>query len=447
MKKQRLFLFVLSAVVIIFAVCSVAVYQTGEKKNDKKTGLGNDVIFECSPKKITGIYVKSEEEYKLVKSEDEWFIEGLEEKEVEEKAIEETIMLLSSIKGNKAPKNEQTADFDKELMIFSKNTEQKFFFGEENKKFYLKNQAGDVYEISQALYSVCERDLNFYRDKTLECIEDFRDGEFISYSFEKGEFSDFGDAFKVRVKNEKEVQVYNGSSKYMMEKPYLKSVNSETFESTVISKLSAVSAERFIEDDPENLALYGLNVQKRGEVTVKHSGGEFTLYIGAHAKDTKADETYVMVKGENSVFTVLSANVAFVYADPFELLEKPLFTYNLKYLKSAKITYKDKVYFVENNKNKYYLNEKPISDDAFSEFKEQTEKLSKTFETSKEEGKKILDIKLVARFNEKCEYEIYQTENNKFIVCEDDLSYYLDEKSVEGFIGYLKGLDILAKGE
>lgn len=447
--KKRTTDYIISAVcVLLAAVCCVVVYAAcaAKKNSAEKQGLNSDVIFECSLGDISGFSAKNGGgEYSLKKNGEEWQLEGAEDKKLEEKAVEETLLLLSSIKGNKIKADENKADFDKELKIFLSGGEEKFYLGEEKKGFYLKKTNGDIFEISQVVYSIAERDCDFYRDKTLSCIEMFNNSNFISFNYKPGAFCAFKETVNIRLKNEKEVQILNGNSEYMMDSPYLRSVTTGAFDSMVLAKISVIKAEHFITDNAEDLTQYGLEEGRRGEVTVETDKGSFRLYIGTGVSNFKDASTYVMLADTKTVFTVLSTNVAFAFTEPFDYTDPALCTYNLDYLQNAEINYNGAMFRFKNDKKKFYLNENPISDKAYSEFKDELEKVSISGETETAGGKELFDIKVTARYGETAEYKIYETDNKKYTVSENGLNYYLDEKSVEDFLSYLKKVHKSAK--
>ena len=125
------------------------------------------------------------------------------------------------------------------------------------------------------------------------------------------------------------------------------------------------------------------------------------------------------------------------FSKVFEYIEKNLFEFDFDYLNKAEIKYGEEKFVFENKQKKYYLNKKPISDSGFFEFEKELEKVLLNSETKNKQGSKILDIKVVLKENGVREYEIYKTENNKFILCENDFICYLVEKSVDDFISYL----------
>lgn len=443
MKKQTPVYYILAVCVAV--VLGVVVYKlAAEKKNSTpKTGLNSDVIFECVPRDIMGFSVENEkEQYKITKTE-EWQIEGLEDKMLDAKAVKDTVLLLSSVKGNKLQSLEDSPSFDKKAVIFTdneKNGEESFFLGESDKKYYLKNSKGDVYEISQVFYSVAERSLDFYREKNLSQIKMFNESNFLSLEYKPGAFNSFKQNVVIGLKNEKEKKLFGEKSQYIMKTPFYKPVNTGSFDTKVIAKLSALKAEKFVTDKAEDLSDYGLDKKSRGEFYLKTDKGEFTLYIGTHSHEEELGEVYAMFEGETTVFTVLSTNVGFAFTDPFEYIEKNLFEFDFDYLNKAEIKYGEEKFVFENKQKKYYLNKKPISDSGFFEFEKELEKVLLNSETKNKQGSKILDIKVVLKENGVREYEIYKTENNKYILCENDFICYLEEKSVDDFISYLKEL-------
>lgn len=448
MKKQTLLCLALTVCVAVAAVVGFAVYKIFEKsiKNDYKTGLNSDVVFECAPEEITGFSVKNEkEEYTLEKNE-EWQIAGLEEKRLEKKAVEDTVLLLSSVKGNKLDVmsfDGQEINFDKKLTVYSAKQSESFCFAEDNKKFYLKNSKGNIFEVSQVFYSIGERSVNFYRSKSFAQIEMFNSSNFVSFEYNPGTFNGFYDRVVIRLKNEKENQMFNENSEYIMESPFYKSVDTGAFDAFVLAKLSAFKAEDFVAEAPKDLEKFGLDEKQRGELCLKTDKGEFTLFIGTHTSDSKPGEVYAMFLGDTSVFTVLLTNAGFAFTDPVDYIEKSLCDYNLDYLSKAEVDFGEKRCVFENRGEKYYINQKPLSDKAFLELKEKLAMLSASNEADGKYETPYAEIKVTVGFGKTLEYKIYKTENRKYIVCEKDgICRYLEEEGLNEFLSCLKKLGV-----
>ncbi len=114
-------------------------------------------------------------------------------------------------------------------------------------------------------------------------------------------------------------------SSWDMLEPYKKNVDNEKLQQIVLSKLQSITAEEFVEDEPTDLAQYGLDKPQYTIRFVDASGKSSTMLLG-YAKD---DLIYFKNADRNPVYLVKLSNFDYKDVDAFTFIEKFAYIVNI----------------------------------------------------------------------------------------------------------------------
>lgn len=135
--------------------------------------------------------------------------------------------------------------------------------------------------------------------------------------------------FRMKTDAEKE----NAIMSWKMTAPFERDVEVNAFQTMVADKISSLPASGFV-DEVDDLAPFGLDSPA---YTARITSGEAqtVMHVGGAASE---DSRYVKVEGQNSVFIVTNANLTFLDADPFTLIDKHLALIHIDNLAGLTIT-------------------------------------------------------------------------------------------------------------
>jgi len=443
MKKQTARYIVPAIVMLLVVVCCFGVYNFFSSRNAKNEKPVNNIVFKCLPDNIMKISVNSiNDSYSIVKAEEKWIIEELKDKKLIEESILSTVNVMSDIKGTKLSDFDRKLGFDIKVRIVTVPVEYSFELAQDNNEFFLKDENGDVYSVSQILYTIAKKHMNEYRDTSIHDIKNLTEGgdnKFVSYSYKPSYAEETYDEINIRVKNSTEIRYFSTDSPYMMDKPYLRSVDSEKFESLVLYALPSIVASEFISEDTDDLTAYGLDKDLRGELTVSYDDKTFRLYIGS---ETDKGSLYAMTDGNEQIFTIEKSKLEFLNSESFEFIEKKLYTYNSEYITRADVLLSDKKIVIRQDNDKFFVNENPVSDKTFNGFKEAIMKLEIGSISDKISGDEILRLNVCGRDGKTVKFVFCKTKDGKYIVSENEkLFYYLNGEQVNEFINFFSELE------
>lgn len=123
--------------------------------------------------------------------------------------------------------------------------------------------------------------------------------------------------------NQSEDEAQFGLGMWRMTQPYNEpmGVHSDNFQS-VLDKLPGLAIEDFIDDDPQDLAKYGLE-EPSAELLVKDNENTLHLYFGDEYEDGK--KVYFKTADSKAVYGMKKDKIGFIDTKPFDIVEK--FTY------------------------------------------------------------------------------------------------------------------------
>ncbi len=197
------------------------------------------------------------------------------------------------------------------------------------KVFYLGNRtpAGNTY------YLMAEGDPRIFEvwmnhgEHFSYTLDDVRDKKLVEINPQELTY------FKIQKKGSKPIEIkinddrsedeaQFGLGMWRMTQPYNEpmGVHSENFQS-VLDKLSGLAIEDFIDDDPQDLAKYGLE-EPSAELLVKDNENTLHLYFGDEYEE---DKIYFKTADSKAVYGMKKDKISFMDTKPFDIVEK--FTY------------------------------------------------------------------------------------------------------------------------
>jgi len=116
------------------------------------------------------------------------------------------------------------------------------------------------------------------------------------------------------------------SSKYVMTIPYKnRAPDSQKFDELLKQIPSSFMVSSFVDDNPKNLAQYGL-AQPEREFIIKDKNAAVHILLG---KTTESGEVYAKLSDKPEVFTLSSHDVDFLNVDSFSLIDKFILIVNI----------------------------------------------------------------------------------------------------------------------
>jgi hypothetical protein len=145
-----------------------------------------------------------------------------------------------------------------------------------------------------------------------------------------------GTVIELKEKTQEETKSYQlGFGKYIVTRPYTLARGLDTEKGDPLVKgPQAISISSFVEDYPKDLAKYGL-AQPSGEVLVRDKANTIDFVLGGDAGNS---QTYAMIKGTPTVFTVDTSGLAFLSTKPFDIVDKFVFIPNIDDVDAVAIT-------------------------------------------------------------------------------------------------------------
>ncbi len=127
-----------------------------------------------------------------------------------------------------------------------------------------------------------------------------------------------------------EEQAQFGLGIYQMTKPYNKPMGVDSrIMGEIIEAFPKLVLRDFINDHPDNLALYGLE-EPSGRLTIKDRENTLDLILGSDTEDGK--QIHFQIAGSDAVYTMDKALLGFMDTKPFSLVEKFAFIVNIDHV-------------------------------------------------------------------------------------------------------------------
>jgi hypothetical protein len=145
-----------------------------------------------------------------------------------------------------------------------------------------------------------------------------------------------GTVIELKEKTEAETKSYQmGFGKYIVTRPYPvpRGLDSEKGD-PLVKGPQAISIAAYVDDYPKDLSKYGL-ARPSGEVLVRDKANSIDFLLGGDAGNS---QTYAMIKGTPTVFTVDTSSLSFMSTKPFDIIDKFVFIPNIDDVDAVAIT-------------------------------------------------------------------------------------------------------------
>lgn len=248
-------------------------------------------------------------------------------------------------------------------------------------------------------------------------------------------------------------------SSLKMTEPYEtpRTIDTQRFSEMMETLPGIVKIEEFIEDNPEDLSVYGLSPARYEWEQRDSEGVSIHLFLGDEADE---DNVYATLPDKNTVFTVPQRSIRFVATRPFTLMNKFVMIPSIDSVDSFTIQAGEQEYTAEIKREKsssageeedevvatYFLNGKEIEEDPFKKFYQKTIGLLVDAENPDPEPLTDPEITITYRMNETSDVEQARVQFQRFNV--DFYAVYLNGVSefllsdyqIDEMIGAAQGL-------
>ena len=253
----------------------------------------------------------------------------------------------------------------KYTLVNENGTTKTIIIGDAIGSMYYAMLEGDpkVYTIYGAYGNAVLSGINGYRETTLVNIQSGKIGEELkSFRIDSRE----GCLVNIRVATEAD-RVTASTSKFVMTHPYNMPVYASKL-LEVFPQFSPVNVSQFVEDNPTNLAKYGLD-NPQYTLTLEDQEQKYVIRFGNLSEDGR--RVYCMMEGKNFVFDMLKNKLdAFESLDPYILCDRYAHLISIEDITSVQVKSADGAHNYtltvdKNTQELFFYNGKPAEDEGF----------------------------------------------------------------------------------
>ncbi len=366
--KKSIIILLCVLAVLVGAFFAVTYLWNEEEAPENDNKIQSIELFTTSKDNIVEMSLKVKgEDFTFVRSEDKWVLKGKEDVKLKQSAVDYLCIDLAAIYAQKCVEENADADdisayglkeptgtYNLKLADGSTKT---FYLGDKNpvtSTYYFKMaDTDDVYTIYSNKGDSLSKGSAQYKDSYILNI----DSENLSriYMHSGGEVLEL----KKTVTGEGEQM----TTVWDMLQPMKRECDIQPISENIISKLSYITVEDFIDEADERYTKSGVNNPSATVTLTDDDGISQTIYIG------KSDGTSRYIKTNNRVYLIPSDSVSFIDIDPFIYISKFINLESIDEVAKAEITHAGKTHVVtiEGEKDKYIykLNGKEVMEDTF----------------------------------------------------------------------------------
>ena len=220
--------------------------------------------------------------------------------------------------------------------------------------YYLKDaDAAPVYTVYSSKGDALSQGLDYYRNKSILDVS----AESLSRIYVKKGAQVLELEKYTTTVNKQETE------KWKMLKPMARDCDTNKVEDNIISKISYITFEEFVDEDDEKYSLSGVSNPVATVKLTDDSGAEQTIYVG------KKDGDLRYIKTNSTVYLVNDDSVSFIDVDPFIYISKFINLENIEKVSKVEVTHKDKTHVVtiegEKENAVYKLNGREVLEETF----------------------------------------------------------------------------------
>ena len=249
-----------------------------------------------------------------------------------------------------------------------------------------------------------------------------------------------GSETEVRLKTSAEL-ASGKNNMYMMEKPYRREINDESFEQQVAVKIPAIKAHSFVKSPSADKTVYGLDKDSRAKLSFRWDGNQETLYLGR----SENGQVFAMKDGSEDVFTINSAQLEFLQVEPFFILDSGILKTDPDKVVGMKIVKGGEIYNItatgtNQTSRQYLINGKVASDYVFSKILESLGNISFKNEIDKApENTKDIQITVAYEGTQNQNISLVKSGENAYAVfLNGKAEFEVDRKYVDELMKELK---------
>lgn len=288
---------------------------------------------------------------KFIRSNDTWTIEGAEGIELDDTLLSDIVYYFTTVAAE-----QEIGDATQDLKQFGLDnpssvitirlkdgTERIFFLGNEapsNDSHYFMEKDGDK------IYTINSSRANQY----LKQLSDFRNPQVLSLSANTINGLTIRSNGKTFTAKKETVE---GTETWKLIVPYEISANAEKITEDILTPLSSIKADAYIEDNTKDFSKYGLSTPLYTVEVSYNDNQQLTIYFGK----TADEYTCFRIGSSQNVYGALTSSLSFLDVKAVDYINKIAFIPNIDEVKTIDISYQSQKYHLEfsvNSEEKVY---------------------------------------------------------------------------------------------
>mgnify|MGYP000855093380 FL=1 len=365
-QSKKILIYAAIAVVLVAAYLLITMLPKQESAQEQP-GEETIHLLDLDAEQISRVYFSnSEGDYALVKSGDEWKVEGKDYMVLEQELVKTLVSDLSRLtmareieKGASDLSKYGIAPDGNRIEFTEGDAVHTLLIGDEVKgnggNYVMLDFSNDVYQYSEFYMSGKLSGVNYYRSSQLFKTngEDIRT---VSVQQNKNGSS----TYELQRTNEE------GTPSWKIVRPYEREGNSDKINKDIINKIIEIKVEDFVADFPDDLSQYGLDVPWATLTFTDKENQTYSFEFGG----TKGEATYFKPAGQNIVYAVSTEKISFLQIPSDDLMTKLLYTENIENIASIRLEIGDKTVALTEKQNgdavEYYKDDTRITDTEYS---------------------------------------------------------------------------------
>ncbi len=340
---------------ILIIVCAVlfgVYYYASNRPVEEEIFEDEDTtirIFRAERDEIVKIAIKTEEQNLVfAREEEEWMLKSPQNPQAKLEQSRINILMFNVANINADRIVEEDAEdlslygLDNPTSVVTVNLadgeEQVFHVGKRTPSrtlyYFRKQDDNTVYTINSHRGDSLTSTLERYRDKDLFEINPEEIKSFVIEGEER-------DTIAIRLKEEHEIDGMLAA--WQMTEPFNRSANGHNVEEIILISLPDIGISNFVADEPEDLAVYGLDTPKYRLAFTNMEDETITLLLG----NVEDSMIYMQIEGQQPVYLIGESAVAFRDIQSFKLLERLAYIVNIDFVDRIEIEVNDKVSVME----------------------------------------------------------------------------------------------------
>lgn len=327
---MRKFAKLIALVIVLGALIGSYVYLSKKPPKEQAKQSSQDStkiqLAKVDSKTITKMnLVTKKGNLSLEKSGDNWVVKSAEGVKLNKTAVDDLVSSFSNIQAEKLVEENPT-DLDAYGLKNPAATATATLSDGKQEEFYVGNQTAQ----GSTYYLMMKGDPKVYTVWTNHgshfsyTLSDIRDTNFVNINLEELQY------IKIAKQNQKTIEIglndnqseneksYNLNT-WLMKQPYSVSqaVNDNVY-NEVIQGMQQLTIKEFVEDNPTDLAKYGLD-KPTMEILAKDSSNKLHIYVGKDKDDSTA---YFKTDDSPAVYTIDKSKLTGFNKKPFDLIQK-----------------------------------------------------------------------------------------------------------------------------